>query len=279
MRLSRNRNWGTPDLVSFIDRFASDMQQREHWSGLLIGDMSQPRGGPMITGHASHQIGLDVDIWFMPMPQQPLSVADRETVQPLLLAEEHGRSVIKENWQDGWVKLLRRAASYPEVARVFVHPAIKKALCQSPLSDKSWQHKIRAYWGHNDHFHVRLRCPSDMASCVPQQDPPGDDGCGKDLDTWLALVSEPPKPPSYGTGKAAAGIGPYRARRRRRGHCDRPELGLGRNGLSLLALWHGGWRRSERNLRWRRTNIGDGHFRRTAGRCIKRAWIAQARTG
>jgi murein endopeptidase len=144
MRLSRNRNWGTPELVSFIERFASDMQQREQWPGLLIGDISQPRGGPMLTGHASHQIGLDVDIWFMPMPREPFSVADRETIQPLLLAEDHGRSVIKENWQDGWVTLLRRAASYPEVARVFVHPAIKKALCQSPLSDKSWQHTTGA---------------------------------------------------------------------------------------------------------------------------------------
>ena len=28
------------------------------------------------------------------------------------------------------VKLIRRAASYPQVARIFVHPAIKKALCQ-----------------------------------------------------------------------------------------------------------------------------------------------------
>jgi murein endopeptidase len=30
--------------------------------GLLIGDMSQPRDGPMLYGHSSHQIGLDVDI-------------------------------------------------------------------------------------------------------------------------------------------------------------------------------------------------------------------------
>jgi penicillin-insensitive murein endopeptidase len=220
MRLSRNRNWGTPQLVSFIERFASDMQQREHWPGLLIGDLSQPRGGPMLTGHKSHQIGLDVDIWFMPMPQQPLWVADRETIRPLLLAEEHGRSMIKENWRHGWVAALRRAASYPEVARIFVHPAIKKALCESPLSDKSWQHKINAYFGHNDHFHVRLHCPPKMPSCVPQQDPPGDDGCGKELDTWLALVGQlqkispdtvnrdptppPPRPPAVHANPATS---------------------------------------------------------------------------
>ena len=36
--------------------------------GFSVGDMSQPRGGPMVTGHSSHQIGLDVDIWLTPMP-------------------------------------------------------------------------------------------------------------------------------------------------------------------------------------------------------------------
>jgi hypothetical protein len=34
--------------------------------GLYIGDISQPRGGPMTSGHASHQIGLDADIWMLP---------------------------------------------------------------------------------------------------------------------------------------------------------------------------------------------------------------------
>jgi penicillin-insensitive murein DD-endopeptidase len=194
MRLSRNRNWGTPELIKFLEKFATDMQNRENWPGLMVGDLSQPRGGPMLTGHASHQIGLDVDIWYSPMPREQLTPAERETTEPLLLAEEHANSVIPENWQEGWIRLLRRAASYPEVARIFVHPAIKKALCQSPASDRYWQHKIRAYFGHNDHFHVRLRCPAGMPTCVPQQDPPGDDGCGKELDTWLALVSHSSKP-------------------------------------------------------------------------------------
>jgi penicillin-insensitive murein endopeptidase len=67
MRLSRNRNWGTPRLVSYIEKFSEDAA-KDGWSGLLIGDMSQPRGGPMITGHLSHQTGLDADIWFVPMP-------------------------------------------------------------------------------------------------------------------------------------------------------------------------------------------------------------------
>ena len=67
MRLTRNRNWGHPELIAFLERLAT-AGKRVGWPGLLVGDMSQPRGGPMITGHASHQIGLDADIWFEPMP-------------------------------------------------------------------------------------------------------------------------------------------------------------------------------------------------------------------
>ena len=73
MRLSRNRNWGHPALVDFIERFAARVPQVSSWRGILVGDMSQPRGGPMLTGHASHQIGLDADIWLTPMPNRQLS--------------------------------------------------------------------------------------------------------------------------------------------------------------------------------------------------------------
>ena len=68
MRLSRNRNWGHPRLVAFLKKFAPKAAAAAGWPGLLIGDMSQPRGGPMLTGHASHQIGLDADVWLTPAP-------------------------------------------------------------------------------------------------------------------------------------------------------------------------------------------------------------------
>src|SRR5271167_2244038 len=77
MRLSRNRNWGHPKLIAFLERLAENAK-KVGWNGLLVGDMSQPRGGPMLTGHASHQVGLDADIWLTPMPDHPLSAADRE---------------------------------------------------------------------------------------------------------------------------------------------------------------------------------------------------------
>ncbi len=79
MRPSRNRMWGHPELIAFIERLADEARQ-DGWPGLLVGDAGQPRGGPMSTGHASHQIGLDVDLWLKPMPPTPLSLVDRETL-------------------------------------------------------------------------------------------------------------------------------------------------------------------------------------------------------
>ena len=78
MRLSRNRNWGHPELVKFLERFAPLAAKATGWHGILVGDMAQPRGGPLPFGHLSHQIGLDVDIWFMPMPGHVLSKEERE---------------------------------------------------------------------------------------------------------------------------------------------------------------------------------------------------------
>src|ERR1700675_4163901 len=48
MRLSRNRNWGHPAMVRFLEQL-SEKGTKVGWRGLLVGDMSQPRGGPMIT--------------------------------------------------------------------------------------------------------------------------------------------------------------------------------------------------------------------------------------
>ena len=195
MRLSRNRNWGDPELVNYIERFALDMQTHEHWTGLLIGDMSQPRGGPMLTGHASHQTGLDVDIWYKPMPAKVLAPLARETTEALDLAKITEKAVLPDRWHEGWVRLLRRAASYPEVARIFVHPAIKKELCEAAQYDRRWMTKVRAYFGHQDHFHVRLRCPPGSKTCTPQIDPAPTDGCGKELAYWMKAITPPPPKP------------------------------------------------------------------------------------
>jgi penicillin-insensitive murein DD-endopeptidase len=196
MRLSRNRNWGHPDLVALVEKLANEARQHDGWPGLLVGDLSQPRGGPMVSSHASHQVGLDADIWFMPMPDRRLTEREREDLSaPSMLAPDVV-SVDPKMWTEAHARVLKRAASYASVERIFVHPAIKKALCDATGKDenRAWLHKIRAYWGHNDHFHVRIACPGGSANCEAQPPLPSDDGCGKELTNWLALVKPKPKP-------------------------------------------------------------------------------------
>lgn len=198
MRLSRNRNWGHPELVAWLEEFAIAASKEDGWAGLLVGDMSQPRGGPMLTGHASHQIGLDADIWFTPMPSRRLSYEEREQMSAVSMLGSDRLSVDPERWDAARARIIKRAAQSPKVERIFVHPAIKKALCESASSmgaDRSWLSKVRAYWGHHYHFHVRMGCPKGSTGCTPQPPPPGDDGCGTELAYWYKLLTAPPKPP------------------------------------------------------------------------------------
>ena len=190
MRLSRNRNWGNPRLVDYMERLASDAHALDGWPGLLVGDMSQPRGGPMVTGHTSHQVGLDADIWLTPMPDRILTPQEREDMTAVSMLKDPF-SVDPEIFTLSHVKLIKRAASYPQVARIFVHPAIKKALCQeAPKAGKdvAWLGKVRPWWNHHYHFHVRLSCPPGAEGCENQKPASGDNGCGQELTNWYAML-------------------------------------------------------------------------------------------
>jgi penicillin-insensitive murein endopeptidase len=185
MRLSRNRNWGHPSLVEFLERLA-DQAPKTGWRGLLLGDMSQPRGGPLLAGHASHQVGLDADIWLTPMPDRELTRQEREEMMATMVVAADRKDVDPKVWTSSHVAVIKAAAEDPHVARIFVNAAIKKALCRDAGSDRAWLSKVQPWWGHDWHFHVRLYCPADNPECTPQPVRPAGDGCGKELDHWFA---------------------------------------------------------------------------------------------
>lgn len=195
MRLSRNRNWGHPSAIAFVERLAS-RAQTIGWIGLYIGDISQPRGGPMRSGHRSHQLGLDIDIWMRQPTRLDLSRAERERIgSPKVVTNFR----INRYWTSGHHQLLKAAAEDLGVARIFVHPAIKQQLCQAePLDDREWLGKIRPWWGHDAHFHVRLNCPPESPDCVAQPQIPPGDGCNETLAWWFSEEARNPKPASPG---------------------------------------------------------------------------------
>ena len=187
MRVSRNRNWGHPELVKFLERFAPLAAKATGWNGILIGDMAQPRGGPLPFGHKSHQVGLDVDVWFMPMPDRVLSKEERDNISGDNVVAADGKHVDDKTWSPADAAFIRTAAEQPEVERVLVNAAIKKELCRGESqNDRSWMSKVRPWYGHDDHIHVRLKCPADSPNCRTQPPVPGGDGCDKSLDHWFA---------------------------------------------------------------------------------------------
>ncbi len=192
MRLSRNRNWSQPisvDYVQDLSRFAATLPG---WNGLYVGDMSQPRGGPMLTGHASHQSGLDMDIWLRPADRLTLSRDERESISSTDM-QRRGGAYVNDSWTPAHEALLKAAASDPRVARIFIFAGAKVAMCDSATGDRAWLSKIRPWYGHNTHFHVRLDCPAGDDTCEPQEAPPPGDGC-EEARQWQRNILNPPPP-------------------------------------------------------------------------------------
>jgi penicillin-insensitive murein endopeptidase len=206
MRPSRNRNWGHPQLIRFIERLAANAR-KVGWNGLLVGDMAQPRGGQMFSEHTSHQIGLDADIWFAPMPDHEQSREEREFTPGTDVVAPDQRDVDPKVWTQRHAALIRTAAQDPAVVRILVNAAIKKALCREAGADHNgadrkgtdhtWLYKVRPWYGHAEHFHVQLDCPADSADCKPPAPTRASDGCGSELDYWFkeSTLHPPPSKP------------------------------------------------------------------------------------
>ena len=198
MRLSRNRNWGHPSLVQFLERFAPAAAKATGWKGILVGDMAQPRGGPTPFGHMSHQTGLDVDVWFMPMPARTLSSEEREKTSAINLVAADWKSINSKTWTPQHYDFIRVAAQQPGVERVLVNAAIKKEMCRMQgAKHPEWMEKVRPWYAHHDHIHVRMECPPDSPNCRKQPSVPDSDGCGASLDYWFSdkVLKPKPKPP------------------------------------------------------------------------------------
>lgn len=196
VRLQRNRFWAHPEAFSFLTRLGAEAKAAG-WPGVMVGDVSQPRGGPMADGHASHQLGLDLDIFLRPAPKGAMSDQARSGAGSVSVVAAD-RKHVTADWTPSHVRLLEAVSEDPAVARIFVNAAIKAELCRSVPEPRPWLRKIRPWWGHDAHFHVRLDCPAGAEGCADQDPPPPGDGCDASLDWWFsdeALNPPPPKAP------------------------------------------------------------------------------------
>ncbi|WOI56133.1 penicillin-insensitive murein endopeptidase [Palleronia sp. LCG004] len=194
MRLSRNRNWAHPETIDMVQRLSRKMASHPASNGIYVGDMSQPRGGPMTSGHASHQSGLDADIWLMPATLG-LSRQQREDLSAVSMRRAAG-AYTNARWGSFQHELVKAAAQDPRTARIFIFPGAKVRMCAEETGNRDWLRKVRPWAGHHYHFHVRLTCPDGAEGCVNQDPPPPGDGCA-DAQAWVDNILNPrPAPPA-----------------------------------------------------------------------------------
>lgn len=210
LRPHRNRYWGHRDMIAFVKRLAQ-FSQATFGRPLLVADIAQPRGGP-ITGHASHEIGLDADIRLLLLKPEEISSAYIAKGTNISMVAKGKDEIDRSRWSSRQVRLIRRASLDPAVDRIFVNPVIKRELCRIAGTDRRWLAKVVPWWGHDAHMHVRLHCPADSPNCRPQKPIDlADDGCGKPLKWWFEVAlprarewfkKNPPKKKAT-TGKAS----------------------------------------------------------------------------
>lgn len=199
IRRHRNRYYTQPITLGAINHVANYMGSLYN-ARILIGDLSQPAGGKMPFGHTSHQSGLDVDFWFYTVPEGTMPPVD---IEPPTMVDKARGTLVPGRWQEAYTTAVMAAAEHPDTTRIFVNPVIKKHLCQQHYTVDPTERlrKIRPWWGHDAHFHVRMRCPQGSPACEPQAPPPPGDGCNADLDNWItdqsnAILHPKPAKPS-----------------------------------------------------------------------------------
>ncbi|ART81092.1 penicillin-insensitive murein endopeptidase [Oceanisphaera avium] len=179
IRASRERFYGQPALINYLQVLGKKVQQAQLPS-MLIADIAMERGGPFPYGHRSHQTGLDADIWLRSPPVPAHQLEDIPEIDMV----NHSLYTLTRHFKDQQRQLIALAATDPRVSRIFVHPLIKQAMCQA-YPHAPWLPRLRPWYGHSGHFHVRLHCPKEDIHCVPQAPAPPGTGCGSELTSWL----------------------------------------------------------------------------------------------
>ncbi|MCX7384110.1 MAG: penicillin-insensitive murein endopeptidase [Alphaproteobacteria bacterium] len=194
VRVGKSNFWGHPDTIDRLLQLARTASAAG-LPDLYMGDLSNPRGGPMPGGHVSHQMGIDADVYLDINPHPRLPVAARENLEPPSLVRPDGRAVDQSRWRPEHATLLRMATQLPGVDRVLVNAAIKKQLCTTVSGERGWLRMIRPWYGHASHMHISFLCPAGQAECPPRPaPPPPGDGCDASLQWWFDRLDAPPKP-------------------------------------------------------------------------------------
>lgn len=187
------RNFAHPDLIDYIKKLTAKAKAAG-LPALVIGDLSRIHGGPYVrSNHSSHMVGLDVDIPFGFAAD--VSKRARTTPDNFYLVK-NGR--LTDNFDAQRATLIYLAAQDDRVERIFVSPRIKEGMCHlyESKGDDAWLRRLRPWFGHRAHMHVRLSCPVDSPYCKSQVAVPEGTGCGAELQSWFMPPDPRVKPAS-----------------------------------------------------------------------------------
>lgn len=181
VRRNRHTSYGHASTLETIADLGKKIAATEKGM-LIIGNLSTQNGGPLYDHSISHQNGLDFDVAYQ-IVQKPLSAKASETFEFASILHADHTNINPEKWNDTIAHILKTTAELPQVERILVHPLIKKQLCTTE-QEKTWLKKIRPWFKHDNHFHVRLKCPEDSPKCVAQDPPPDEIGCSGEAFAW-----------------------------------------------------------------------------------------------
>jgi penicillin-insensitive murein endopeptidase len=176
-RPQRDRRHACPTLGRALLSAAQQVAQSYPSSRLVIGDLSAPGGGK-ISGHRSHQNGLDADLGFFrrtltgkPAPPGTDHRFDRFGVALV----RHRGTLFDEERNLALVEALL-ANPHAEIQWIFVSHATKRRLLETALRKAVATDTIERMntvlrrpgdsTPHDDHFHVRAFCPPHAALCI-----------------------------------------------------------------------------------------------------------------
>jgi len=77
------------------------------------------------------------------MPDRRLDPVERNETSATSVVAQNGQDIDPSVWRPEHRRLLELAARDPAVDRIFVNPAIKRALCREVTGDRGWLHRIR----------------------------------------------------------------------------------------------------------------------------------------
>lgn len=177
---ARDRFYGTWEMIDTLEKMSQFLSSKDVLPGykMAVGDISQKNGGLLVgSAHKSHQCGLDADVAYPLINLKSLAfidvVANGQVSQSLRLRETYQLFEFAQ-------KSLRN------VDRIFVDGQIKKALCdmaqkQGMLANGGRAvevlRRLRPAAGHDNHFHLRIRCSPQQPRCRMMAEPAAGSGC------------------------------------------------------------------------------------------------------